>query len=175
MIRILSFFMMLNFDADNHDVSDDPPRACSFDNTSELFGPFRSVFQRGDGGDQDVFPDDWSPCASPLSGDDGRANPASTGTALVEPQLGPLDSSSLDNAERPSSSDCQVDAPGDQPVIPSTVHESIIARSLFSNFDATGITLPWESGIFKELLSDEDFPTSLVPKMPISSLISFGD
>ena len=174
MIRILAFFMMLNFDADNHDVGDDPSRACSFDNTSELFGPFRSVFQQGDGGDQEVFPDDWSPFASPLSGDDGRADPASTGAALVEPRHGPLASSSLDNADRPVSSDCQVDAPSDQPVIPSTVHESIIARNLFSNFDATGITLPWESGIFKELLSDEDFPTSLVPKMPISSLVSFG-
>ena len=134
----------------------------------------RSVFQQGDEGDQEAFPDDWSPIASPLSGDDVVADHVPLGAAWAELQPGPGASSSLGNADRSFSSECQLDAPSDQPVISSAVHESIIARSLFSNCDATGITLPWETGIFKELLSDEVFPASLVPKMPISSLVSVG-
>ena len=60
-----------------------------------------------------------------------------------------------------------------QPVVSSSVHDATFSRNLFSNFDATGIKLPWETGIFRELLGDGPLSEPLVPKMPIGNLCSF--
>ena len=67
----------------------------------------------------------------------------------------------------------QRDVKSKEPVISLSVHDATFSRNLFSNFDATGIKLPWETGIFRELLGDEPLSEPLVPKMPIESLCSF--
>eukprot|EP00435_Cladocopium_sp_Y103_P049925 s2541_g15.t1 len=61
----------------------------------------------------------------------------------------------------------------DQPVVSLPVHEVLFARDLLSNCDSTGIVLPWETGSFRELLSDDPFPM-LVPKVHVSGLIDHG-
>ena len=53
------------------------------------------------------------------------------------------------------------------------MHDATFSRNLFSNVDVTGIKLPWEVGIYRELFSDEPFAVPLVPKMPINDFCSF--
>ena len=60
-----------------------------------------------------------------------------------------------------------------QPVVSAAVHDATFSRDLFSNFDATGIKLPWETGTFRELLGDDPLSEPLVPKMPIGDFCSF--
>ena len=58
----------------------------------------------------------------------------------------------------------------DQPVVTASVHDAMFARGLLTNCDPTGIVLPWETGIFRELFSDIPMDVELVPKMPISDI-----
>ena len=60
-----------------------------------------------------------------------------------------------------------------QPVMSAAVHDAIFAKSLFSNVDVTGIKLPWEVGVFRDLFSDEPVVETLVPKMPINDFCCF--
>ena len=60
-----------------------------------------------------------------------------------------------------------------QPVISSAVNDALFAKSLFSNVDITGIKLPWEVGIYRDLFSDEPMAEPLVPKMPIGEFCCF--
>ena len=60
--------------------------------------------------------------------------------------------------------------PAVQPVISAEIHDASFARSLLTNCDVTGVTLPGETGIYRELFSDEPFAFQLVPKMPISNI-----
>ena len=105
------------------------------------------------------FPDDWSPLSAHCSGDDELVN----------------DSARAAHGESTVSDSAALDVPSLQPVIPQDVHDSLFARNLLTNCDVTGIVLPWEAGIFRDLLSDD--PVPLVPKMPISNMcqLSIGD
>ena len=60
-----------------------------------------------------------------------------------------------------------------QPVVSAAVSDALFAKSLFSNVDVTGIKLPWEVGIFRELFSDDPMAEPLVPKMPIGEFCCF--
>ena len=62
----------------------------------------------------------------------------------------------------------------DQPTVSSTIHDALFARALLTNCNPTDIVLPWETGVFREIFSDEPFHDSLVPAMPISALCDFG-
>lgn len=62
--------------------------------------------------------------------------------------------------------------PATQPTLNAVTNEAIFARSLLTNCQATDIVLPWETGIYKELFSDEPFSQTLVPAMPIGALVS---
>ena len=46
----------------------------------------------------------------------------------------------------------------------------MFARSLLTNCDVTGIVLPWETGIDRELFSEVPMDVELVPKMPIGDI-----
>ena len=76
--------------------------------------------------------------------------------------------------EGPGHDVTQRGASAGQPVVSAAVHDATFSRDLFSNFDATGIKLPWETGIFRELLGDDPLSEPLVPKMPIGEFCSFG-
>ena len=108
---------------------------------------------------ESLFPDDWSPLSVHCSGDDEPVN----------------DSARAAHGESTVSDSAALDVPSLQPVIPQDVHDSLFARNLLTNCDVTGIVLPWEAGIFRDLLSDD--PVPLVPKMPISNMcqLSIGD
>ena len=93
-----------------------------------------------------------SPLSPRFSGDD---EPVSNSARAVPGESVVSDSAALDG-------------PLFQPVIRQDVHDSLFARNLLTNCDVTGIVLPWETGIFRELLSDD--PVQLVPKMPISNM-----
>ena len=139
-----------NADSFGHSFGDD-----SVANT-QLFGP--APFPADPSGND--FPDDWSPLPA-LAGDDVESVAASLhGSASFGALAG-------DSAVPSSLSGEPVVT---QPVIPAAVHDAIFARSLLTNCDVTGVTLPWETGIFRELFSDEPFAEQLVPKMPISNL-----
>ena len=85
------------------------------------------------------------------------------------------DSAKAAHGESTVSDSAALDVPSLQPVIPQDVHDSLFARNLLTNCDVTGIVLPWETGILRDLLSDD--PVPLVPKMPISNMcqLSIGD
>ena len=106
-----------------------------------------------------LYPDDWSPLSPRFSGED---EPVSNSARAVPGESVVSDSAALDVSSF-------------QPVVQQDVHDSLFARNLLTNCDVTGIVLPWESGIFRELLSDD--PVQLVPKMPISNMcqLSIGD
>ena len=108
---------------------------------------------------ESLFPDDWSPLSVHCSGDDEPVN----------------DSAKAAHGESTVSDSAALDVPSLQPVIPQDVHDSLFARNLLTNCDVTGIVLPWETGIFRDLLSDD--PVPLVPEMPISNMcqLSIGD
>ena len=108
---------------------------------------------------ESLFPDDWSPLSVHCSGDDEPVN----------------DSARAAHGESTVSDSAALDVPSLQPVIPQDVHDSLFARNLLTNCDVTGIVLPWETGILRDLLSDD--PVPLVPKMPISNMcqLSIGD
>ena len=106
--------------------------------------------------DGSFFPEDWSPLSPHVSRDDDIAigsDRAARGESAAADSLAP-------------------DVSVAQPTIQQDVHDSMFARTLLTNYDVTGITLPWETGIFRELLGDE--PIQLVPKMPISNLCQLG-
>ena len=48
----------------------------------------------------------------------------------------------------------------------AAAHVGNFARNLFTKCDVTGVTLPWETGFFRELFSDEPFAEQLVPRCP---------
>ena len=113
------------------------------------------------------FPDDWSPL------------PHRTGDATgsdVASLLGDGSSRALPGDSVVSGS-LSGEPVTTQPVVSAEVHDAIFSRSLLTNCDVTGVTLPWETGIFREIFSDEPFADQLVPKMPISNLcnVSLGD
>ena len=60
------------------------------------------------------------------------------------------------------------------PTLAREQHDAIFARSLLSNCDFSGLKMPWEVGIFKDIFSDEPVPQPLVPAMEISADCSFG-
>ena len=112
------------------------------------------------------FPDDWSPL------------PHRTGDATgsdVASLLGDGSSRALPGDSVVSGS-LSGEPVTTQPVVSAEVHDAIFSRSLLTNCDVTGVTLPWETGIFREIFSDEPFADQLVPKMPISNLcnVSLG-
>lgn len=59
-----------------------------------------------------------------------------------------------------------------QPTLNAVTNNAIFARSLLTNCQASDIVLPWETGIYKELFSDEPFGQNLVPAMPIGAFVS---
>ena len=60
----------------------------------------------------------------------------------------------------------------DQPVVSAQIHDALFSHSLLTNFEATDIKLPWETGIYKELFSDEPFDVEgLIPKMQIGEMV----
>ena len=60
-----------------------------------------------------------------------------------------------------------------QPTLSLSTHNAMFSRALLTNCQATDIVLPWETGIFKDIFSDEPFPQSLVPTMPIGAFCNF--
>ena len=60
------------------------------------------------------------------------------------------------------------------PTLAREQHDAIFARSLLSNCDFSGLKMPWEVGIFRDIFSDEPAPQPLVPVMEISADVSFG-
>jgi len=61
-----------------------------------------------------------------------------------------------------------------QPTLSVSSHNAMFSRALLTNCQTTEIVLPWETGIFKDLFSDEPFTQSLVPTMPIGAFCNFG-
>ena len=53
-------------------------------------------------------------------------------------------------------------------------HDAIFARCLLSNCEVSGLKMPWEVGIFREIFSDEPAPQQLVPAMEISADCPFN-
>ena len=73
-----------------------------------------------------------------------------------------------------ASSSWQVLGCQDQPVVSAHVQDALVSRSLLTNFEATDIKLPWETGIYKDLFSDDPLPFGeLVPKMQIGDMVGF--
>ena len=64
-------------------------------------------------------------------------------------------------------------ATNSQPTLSLSNHNAMFSRALLTNCQATDIVLPWETGIFKDIFSDEPFPQSLVPAMPIGAFCNF--
>ena len=74
-------------------------------------------------------------------------------------------------------------APGDMtarasndasPTLAREQHDAIFARCLLSNCDFSGLKMPWEVGIFRDIFSDEPVPQQLVPAMEISADCQFS-
>ena len=126
----------------------------------QLFGP-SSLYDNPIGNE---FPDDWSPVPS-------HAGDAFADDVAATHGVGSSGAQAGESAVSCSHSGEPLET---QPVIPAAVHDAILARSLLTNCDITGVTLPWETGIFRELFSDEPFSDQLVPKMPISNLCSIS-
>ena len=108
---------------------------------------------------EQIFPEHWSPIDAPDPGD----------VALLDDESGPLD---VSDAAAFGSSHIGLESVADdslQPVTSSRVHDMMFSRNLFSNCDVSGIELPWEKGIFKELLGDSQEPEQLIPRMPLNS------
>ena len=55
------------------------------------------------------------------------------------------------------------------PTLAREQHDAIFARCLLSNCDFSGLKMPWEVGIFRDIFSDEPVPQPLVPAMEISA------
>ena len=54
-------------------------------------------------------------------------------------------------------------------------HNAWFAHSLLTNVDLVSVKLPWEQGIFAELLNDGDGLPDVVPKIEISTQAQFND
>ena len=60
------------------------------------------------------------------------------------------------------------------PTLAREQHDALFARSLLSNCDYSGLKMPWEVGIFRDIFSDEPVPQPIVPVMEICADVSFG-
>ena len=54
-------------------------------------------------------------------------------------------------------------------------HNAWFAHSLLTNVDLVSVKLPWEQGIFAELLNDGDGLPEVVPKIEISTQVQYND
>lgn len=88
-------------------------------------------------------------------------------------EFGPAEGFSCVNFSGAFSQEIQTTQEEHQPVISAAVHDAIFAKNLFSNVDVTGIKLPWEVGVFRDLFSEEPLAETLVPKMPINDFCCF--
>ena len=102
------------------------------------------------------FPDDWSPVPAHAGDDVESIAAALHGSASFGTLAG--------DSAVPSCLSGEPVVP--QPVIPAAAHVGNFARNLFTKCDVTGVTLPWETGFFRELFSDEPFAEQLVPRCP---------
>jgi len=100
------------------------------------------------------YPENWTPCSPSDPGDAfaGSAEAVNGATASI--------SSERWDEKR-------------SPVVSASQHDALFARCLLSNCDFSGIKMPWEVGIFKDIFEDGPFPQQLVPSMEISSDCSF--
>ena len=103
------------------------------------------------------FPDAPSPGETPDGYGVGSAEPS---TAMREP--GPVKHVQFLQQKE------------NQPTVSATTHDALFSRALLTNCNPTDIVLPWETGIFRDIFSDDPFHAPLVPAMPISSLCEFG-
>ena len=55
------------------------------------------------------------------------------------------------------------------PTLAREQHDAIFARCLLTNCDFSGMKMPWEVGIFRDIFSDEPVPQPVVPAMEISA------
>ena len=117
-----------------------------------IFGNSR-VYERSHGLPACDFPDTWTPCSESFAGDAIESGEAAVGDSTAASSLG----------------DANV-----QPTLSSTRHDAMFSRSLFSNCDFTGIKMPWEVGIYKELFDDVPSVEPEIPRMEISSSCGFG-
>ena len=60
------------------------------------------------------------------------------------------------------------------PTVRTEVHHAMFSRSLLSNCDATGITLPWETEFYKGIFGDDSTLEDLVPRVPVSGVLNLS-
>ena len=100
------------------------------------------------------YPENWTPCSPSDPGDAfaGSAEAVNGATASI--------SSERWDEKR-------------SPVVPASQQDALFARCLLLNCDFSGIKMPWEVGIFKDIFEDGPPFQQLVPSMEISSDCSF--
>ena len=134
--------------------------ACSEDTSQRVLHDSSNVFQQL----RDVYNDDVQPFG------DGEISDV----ALSLPLSGDVDGLDLEpgaSSDLAASSWQEVFA-RDQPVVSAQIHDALFSHSLLTNFEATDIKLPRETGIYKELFSDEPFDVEgLIPKMQIGEMV----
>ena len=101
------------------------------------------------------YPENWTPCSP--------TDPGDVFAGSAEAVNGATASASSERLEEKRS-----------PVISSSQHDALFARCLLSNCDFSGIKMPWEVGIFKDIFEDGPLLQQLVPSMEISSDCSFS-
>ena len=57
---------------------------------------------------------------------------------------------------------------GDGPVLSQLQSEQFVTNSFLSNAEWSAIRLPWETGIYRNIFSDDGAVNDLVPRMPVS-------
>ena len=100
------------------------------------------------------YPENWTPCSP--------SDPGDVFAGSAEAVNGATASTSSERWDEKRS-----------PVVPASHHDAMFARCLLSNCDFSGIKMPWEVGIFKDIFGDGPLFQQLVPSMEISSDCSF--
>ena len=100
------------------------------------------------------YPENWTPCSP--------SDPGDVFAGSAEAVKGASASTSSERWDEKRS-----------PVVPASQQDALFARCLLSNCDFSGIKMPWEVGIFKDIFEDGPPFQQLVPSMEISSDCSF--
>ena len=100
------------------------------------------------------YPENWTPCSP--------SDPGDVFAGSAEAVKGASASTSSERWDEKRS-----------PVVPASQQDALFARCLLLNCDFSGIKMPWEVGIFKDIFEDGPPFQQLVPSMEISSDCSF--